>query len=324
MKILVTGGAGYIGSVVSEQLLSNGYEVLVADNFQQGHREAVQPECEIAEVDLRDCEAIDRVFKQHNIYAVMHLAADSIVGASMTNPEKCFRNNIAGGMNLLDAMLHNSVHYLVFSSSAAVYGSPETTPMNENHPKNPVNAYGESKLIFERLLSWYGSAHDLKYVALRYFNAAGATKLSGEDHAPETHLIPNILRSALVQGNVTKIFGTDYPTKDGTCIRDYVHVSDIAKAHTQALSKIDALESRAYNLGNGGGYSVLDVVESAKKVTGSRIATENCPRRQGDPATLVASSDLARKELGWQPGYPELDKIVETAWAWMKNHPAGY
>ena len=324
MKILVTGGAGYIGSVVAEQLLENDYEVLVVDNLQQGHQQAVPKGSEFADVDISDRDDMDQVFKSHAIYAVMHLAADSLVGLSMTNPGKFFQNNVAGGLKLLDAMVHHDVHNFIFSSSAAIYGSPVTVPIEEDNPKDPVNAYGESKLVFERILRWYGAAHGLRHISLRYFNAAGASETLGEDHQPETHLIPNVLKSALSKNGIMKIFGTDYPTKDGTCVRDYVHVADIAKAHVLALEKLDSLAGKAYNLGNGDGYSVLEVVETAKRVIGTDIAAEFCPRRPGDPAVLVASSQLAREELKWMPEFPELERIIETAWRWLKDHPNGY
>jgi UDP-glucose 4-epimerase len=255
---------------------------------------------------------------------VMHLAAETVVEYSMTHPERYFQSNIIGGINLLDVMLKHDVDKFIFSSSAAVYGEPQRVPIEEDHSPNPVNAYGESKLMFERISEWYGKAHGLKHISLRYFNAAGATERLGEDHHPETHLIPNVLKAALDSGSPLAIFGTDYPTRDGSCIRDYIHVVDIARAHILALEKIDTLSGRVYNLGNGQGYSVLEVVEAARKVTEFEIPAEICPRRLGDPAVLMASSRLAQGELGWRPEFPELESIIESAWRWTKGHPAGY
>jgi UDP-glucose 4-epimerase len=247
-----------------------------------------------------------------------------MVEYSMIEPKRFFHHNIVGGINLLDTMWQHDVYRFIFSSSAAVYGEPQSIPIEESHPKAPVNAYGESKLMFERILEWYGRAYGLKFISLRYFNAAGASPRLGEDHRPETHLIPNVLRVALGQASEVPIFGTDYPTKDGSCVRDYVHVLDIARAHTFALKKLDNLSGKVYNLGNGNGYSVNEVVEAARRVTGAEIPKKACPRRQGDPAVLVASSELARSELGWEPEYPELESIIESAWRWMRAHPKGY
>jgi len=346
MNILVTGGAGYVGSVVAEELLQQGYQVIILDNFQQGHKEAILPQAEFVLADICEAQHLEDVFHRFKIGAVMHMAAETVVEYSMTDPKRYFQNNVVGGLNLLDAMLKHGVYKFVFSSSAAVYGDPKSIPIEEDHPKLPLNSYGESKLMFEHILEWYGRAYGLKYVSLRYFNAAGATELLGEDHRPETHLIPNVLKAALLQPPIpnpqpqglgtrgsgfVSIFGTDYPTKDGSCIRDYVHVIDIAQAHILALKKLESLApdrrplgARAYNLGNGQGYSVLEVVEVARKVTHAEIPVKISPRRAGDPAVLVASSHRAKEELGWSPEFPQLEVIIESAWKWMREHPNGY
>jgi UDP-glucose 4-epimerase len=346
MNVLVTGGAGYVGSIVSEELLKEAHQVIVLDNLQQGHKEAVPLEAEFVLADICDAQALNDVFRRFKTDAVMHMAAETAVESSMTDPKRYFQNNVVGGINLLDTMLKHNVDKLIFSSSAAVYGEPQSIPVQESHPTVPVNAYGESKLMFERILSWYGKAYGLKHISLRYFNAAGASKRFGADHHPATHLIPNILKTALrvdsnlkVQGSgltgnsiehrtsniePVKVFGTDYPTKDGTCIRDYVHVVDIAQAHILALEKLGKLSGRVYNLGNGEGYSVLEVMETARKVTGVDIPVVISSRRPGDPAVLVASSNRARTELGWKPEFPKLESIIESAWRWMREHPNGY
>jgi UDP-glucose 4-epimerase len=254
----------------------------------------------------------------------MHMAAETVIEFSMTDPKRHFENNVASGIALLDAMLKHGIYNIVFSSSAAVYGEPVSTPIEEDHPKKPINAYGESKLMFERILHWYGKAYGLKHISLRYFNAAGASELLGEDHHPETHLIPNVLKSALDQNNPVHIFGTDYPTRDGTCIRDYIHVTDIAQAHILALENLGKLNGRAYNLGNNQGYSVLEIVETASEVAGADIPTEISPRRPGDPAVLVASSSRAKAELGWEPEVSKPEVIIESTWRWTREHPKGY
>jgi len=324
MNILVTGSAGYVGSIVTEELLKGGYKVTALDNFQQGHREAVLPDVECVTVDICNVEALDAVFSLFRIDAVTHMAAETVVEYSITDPKRYFQNNIVGGMNLLNVMLKHNVPKFIFSSSAAVYGEPETVPIDEDHPKVPVNSYGESKLMFEHLLEWYGKAYGLKHISLRYFNAAGASELLGEDHRPETHLIPNVLKAALNNNNPVSIFGTDYLTKDGSCIRDYIHVIDIARAHILALEKLETLSNRVYNLGNGEGYSVLEVVEAARKITKANIPVKVSHRRSGDPAVLVASSNRAKSELGWKPQSSELENIIESAWKWMKRYPNGY
>jgi UDP-glucose 4-epimerase len=324
MNILVTGGAGYVGSIVAEELLKVGFGVIVSDSLQQGHRGAVPPGAEFVCADICDAQALDGLFQRERIDAVMHMAAETVVEYSMTDPARYFHNNIVGGMKLLDAMLKHEVYKLIFSSSAAVYGDPQRIPIQEDHPKLPVNSYGESKLMFERILEWYGKAYRLKHISLRYFNAAGASESLGEDHRPETHLIPNVLRAAWSKNSAVPIFGTDYPTKDGSCIRDYVHVVDIARAHVLALENLQKRHARAYNLGSGEGYSVLEVVEVARRVTGVEIPLRISPRRSGDPAVLVASSKRAKSELGWKPRFPELGTIIESAWSWMMRHPQGY
>jgi len=324
MKVLVTGGAGYVGSIVTEELLKGGHQVIVLDNLRQGHKGAVLPEVELLLADICHVQALEDVFRRFKIDAVMHMAAETVVEYSVTDPKRYFQNNVIGGINLLNTMLKHDVFKVIFSSSAAVYGEPENTPIGEDHPKAPVNSYGESKLMFERILSWYGKAYGVQHVSLRYFNAAGASGHLGEDHCPETHLIPNVLKAALNSDNLVSIFGTDYPTKDGTCIRDYIHVVDIARAHVLALAKLESLTNNVYNLGNGEGYSVLDVLETAKKVTGVDIPAINSSRRPGDPAVLVASSVRARSELGWKPEFAKLESIIESAWKWMREHPNGY
>ncbi len=322
--ILVTGGAGYVGSIVAEELLKDDYEVIVLDNFQQGHRDAIPAGAEIVLADICDPRALEELFQRYRIDAVMHMAAETTVQLSMTDPKRHFQNNVIGGLNLLEAMLKHDVRKLIFSSSAAVYGEPQKTPIEEGHPKVPVNAYGDSKLIYERILEWYGRAYKLEFIALRYFNAAGASEHLGEDHHPETHLIPKVLEVARDRSGLVTIFGTDYPTSDGSCVRDYVHVLDIARAHILALEVVENLSGRAYNLGNGEGYSVMGVIEVARKVTGVDISTKANSRRPGDPAVLVASSGLAREELGWKPAYAELESIIRSSWRWMREHPDGY
>jgi UDP-glucose 4-epimerase len=323
MNILVTGGAGYVGSIVCEELIRQQHTPVVLDNLQQGHRSAVLPEAEFILGDISDSGILDIVFSRRHIDIVIHLAALNLVSDSMSDPAAYFRNNVAAGLNLLDAMLAHDVKQIVFSSSAAVYGEPVHTPIEETDPRLPVNSYGETKLMFEKILAWYGRAYGLKHISFRYFNAAGASQRLGEDHRPETHLIPAILLTAL-NGTTVKVFGTDYPTRDGSCIRDYVHVRDIARAHVLALGKLDALTGRAYNLGNGDGYSVLEVIAAAERVCGKKLAVDISGRRPGDPAVLLASAAKAKKELGWQPRYSGIEEIINSAWKWMQTHPHGY
>jgi UDP-glucose 4-epimerase len=323
MNVLVTGGAGYIGSVVVEQLIAHGHTAIVYDNLVKGHRAAVIPEAHFVEGDLMDRPKLIQAFEEHRIEAVIHMAAHSLVGESVTDPHEYFTNNVTAGLSLLDAMLTVGIKRLVFSSTAAVYGEPARVPITEDAPQTPTNPYGESKLVFERLLRWYDQAYALRYASLRYFNAAGASERCGEDHDPETHLIPIVLRAAAGKIEHVQIFGEDYPTPDGTCIRDYIHVTDLADAHVLSLLALDQ-HSRIYNLGYGGGYSVLEVVEMARQVTGRTIYTERAPRRPGDPAVLIASSDKITSDLGWHPRLSELDRIIESAWNWHLAHPNGY
>jgi UDP-glucose 4-epimerase len=315
MHVLVTGGAGYVGSVVADGLLRAGHAVTILDNLQQGHRETVPDSARFIKADFCRSDDLDAAFRQSSPDAVMHMAGETIVEYSTTDPKRYFHTNVIGGITLLDAMIRHSVNRIVFSSSAAVYGEPQTAPIEENHPKNPINSYGLTKLMFEQMLEWYGKAYGLRHISMRYFNAAGATDRLGEDHRPETHLIPNVLKAALA-GTPISVFGTDYPTRDGSCIRDYVHVTDIAQAHVLAMKKLDTLKAGAYNLGNGQGYSVLEVIQAARKVTGIDIPAKLSPRRAGDPAVLVASSDHAKTQLGWKPRFPELESIIDSAWRW--------
>ena len=324
--ILVTGGAGYIGSHTVKQLIGNGYEVAVFDSLELGHAESV-PGIEVIHGDLRNPAEINAAFRNRMIEAVVHFAGYSSVGDSMVHPDEYFRCNAAGGLNLLDAMNANGVGKIIFSSSAATYGEPQYMPIDEDHPQNPTNAYGESKLMFEKILKWYDSAFGIKSISLRYFNACGADPGGnmGEDHRREQHLIPLVLQTALGQRENIKIFGTDWDTPDGTCIRDYIHVTDLSNAHILALRALErGAFSTAYNLGNGGGHSVRQVIETAETVVGHRIPKVEAPRRPGDPARLVASSDKLREELGWIPQFPELHTIIEHAWKWHSSHPNGY
>jgi UDP-glucose 4-epimerase len=324
MRVLVTGGAGYIGSVVTEQLVGDGNQVVVYDNLSKGHRGAVVKGAELVEADLFDTDALKQTLHEKQIEAVIHMAASSLVGESVEHPNKYYQNNVIASLKLLDAMLACDVKHLVFSSTAAVYGEPESQPIEESVPTNPTNTYGETKLAFEHALKWYDRANGLRYASLRYFNAAGATEHCGEDHDPETHIIPITLQAAAGKRPRVEIFGEDYPTPDGTCVRDYIHVIDLARAHIQALEALSE-GSRIYNLGCGGaGYSVNEVIETARRVTGKEIPTHVGPRRAGDPATLVASSDRIKSELGWQPQFQDLGLIIDSAWRWMQQHPNGY
>ena len=323
--ILVTGGAGYIGSHTVKELTGSGYQPVIYDNLKTGHRESIQTEPFI-EADLADGENLRRVFQAYSIDSVIHFAAYCLVGESVTEPQKYFNNNVRNSIQLLDIMDEFNVKKIIFSSSAAVYGEPQEFPIAENHPCLPTNPYGETKLIFERVLQAFHALGKLNFISLRYFNAAGADPAGvlGEDHALETHLIPILLKSALSRSAVS-IYGTDYDTPDGTCIRDYVHVTDLARAHVLALEELTrSATTGIYNLGNGNGYSVREVIETAERVTGSKIRFVEAPRRQGDPARLVASAEKIRLELGWEPKYPDLSTIIRTAWEWHRNHPKGY
>jgi UDP-glucose 4-epimerase len=324
MRVLVTGGAGYIGSVVTEQLLGDGHQVVVYDNLSKGHRDAVVAGAELVEADLVDAAKLNQTLRERQIEAVVHMAASSLVGESVEKPIKYYQHNVVAGLVLLEAMLACDVKRLVFSSTAAVYGEPEAQPIEESAPTNPTNPYGETKLAFEHALKWFDRANGLRYASLRYFNAAGATENCGEDHDPETHIIPITLQAAAGKRSHVEIFGEDYPTPDGTCIRDYIHVIDLARAHIQALEALSE-GSRIYNLGCGGdGYSVREVIDTAQRVTGKEIPTRFGPRRAGDPAILVASSDKIKSELGWQPQFQDLGLIIESAWRWMQTHANGY
>ena len=326
MKILVCGGAGYIGSHMVAELLENNIEVVVLDNFEKGHKDALLGG-KLYEGDLRDKKILDKIFTENKIDAVIDFAAYSLVGESMTEPLKYFNNNVYGTISLLESMKEHNVKYIVFSSTAATYGEPKKVPMEASSETWPTNAYGESKLLVEKILKWCDHAYGIKYTALRYFNAAGAhvNGQIGEDHSPETHLIPIILDVALGNREKIMMFGDDYNTKDGTCVRDYIHVTDLARAHLLALKRLmNGGESTAYNLGNGTGFTVKEVVEVARKVTGHPIPAEVAPRRAGDPATLIASSDRAVNELGWKPEFNSLETIISTAWKWHQAHPHGY
>jgi UDP-glucose 4-epimerase len=321
MKILVTGGAGYIGSICVEEMLDRGHEIAVLDNLTEGHRAAVDPRATFYHADLADRVAVGLAVQEFAPDAVMHFAANALVGESMSNPSKYFRNNVSNGINLLDAMVENGVKRFVFSSTCATFGIPERMPIDETLPQRPINPYGESKLMFEKILRWYDEIHGLTFTALRYFNAAGASQKFGEDHRIETHLIPNILKVALGQKEAVEIYGTDYETPDGTCIRDYIHIRDLADAHIRAL---DRTESGFFNLGTGGGTSVREVIDCCRRVTGREIAVRERPRRAGDPPRLIAASDKIRRELGWEPKLQDIGAIVRSAWAWHQKHPGGY
>jgi UDP-glucose 4-epimerase len=321
MNVFLTGGAGYIGSVTSELLLNEGHAVTVFDNLERGHREALDPRASFIEGDLRDKDSVADAMATVKPDAVVHFAAFALVGESMVQPEMYFRNNVVGGINLGEAMISNNVKKIVFSSTCATYGQPDRVPITEDEIQRPQNPYGESKLMLEQTLKWYQKLHDMQPVFLRYFNACGATETHGEDHDPETHLIPLVLRVALGQRESIKIFGDDYDTPDGTCLRDYIHIVDLARAHILALEK-DV--SGPFNLGTGSGNSVLEVIEACRDVTGHAIPAELDPRRPGDPARLVAGAERAKTVLGWTPEFADMHTIVESAWKWHQSHPHGY
>jgi UDP-glucose 4-epimerase len=316
MKVLVTGAAGYIGSVVTERLIEHGHAVVALDNLRHGHREAVHPAARFVHGDLLDGAWLRDELRNGGYGAVVHLAAEALIDESIRDPGRFFGVNVTGGLNLLDAMAGAGVSRLVFSSTAAVYGEPEQVPIPEDARQQPVNAYGESKLAFERALPWYRRAHGLRYVSLRYFNACGATDRSGERHEPETHLIPLLMDVSMGLRPTFHLFGTDYDTPDGTCIRDYVHVMDIADAHILCLARMDEIGAATFNLGNGTGYSNREVIDAVQRVTKRRIAIVTSPRRPGDPARLVASAERIRRELGWRPETPDLESMIESAWRW--------
>ncbi|MCX6389083.1 MAG: UDP-glucose 4-epimerase GalE [Solirubrobacterales bacterium] len=324
MKLLVTGGAGYVGSVSARVLMAAGHEVTVLDNLGRGHREAIPAGAEFVECDLLDAQALTTALSAGAFDGVLHCAAFALVGESVTSPELYWRNNITGSLNLLDAIRAAGIKRLVFSSTCAVYGEPEVVPIAEDCPTRPVNPYGESKLAVDQMITAEAAAHGLGAVSLRYFNVAGASGPCGEDHEPETHLIPNVLRAAQGLLDQVSIFGTDYPTPDGTAVRDYIHVEDLAAAHLLALEKAEPGTHRIYNLGNGNGFSVREVIEAAKRVTGLEIPVVEAPRRAGDPPMLVAASDLVRAELGWSPARPELEGMISDAWQFAQQRPRGY
>lgn len=323
--ILVTGGAGYIGSVTTELLRARGERVVVLDNLSRGHREAVAPEIPFYQGNVGDRELVARIAHEHEIEACIHFAAFAYVGESVSEPARYFENNVAQGIALLDALLKAGVQCLVFSSTCATYGEPQHIPIDEDHPQQPTNPYGWSKLFMERIMESYDRAYGLKFVALRYFNAAGAIETRGEQHDPETHLLPNVLAAARGQLSAVSVFGDNYPTPDGTPIRDYIHVADLGAAHILALEYLRAGgASERINLGNGHGYSVLEVIETARQVTGRPIEIKIEPPRPGDPSHLVANAEKAKKLLGWQPAKPDLATIIRTDWEWRSKHPQGY
>ena len=324
MKVIVTGGAGFIGSIVAELLCDAGHAVMVWDNLVNGHREAVDKRALFQPVNLQDPAPVRKHLLEWRPDAIVHLAAEALVDVSMRDPGRFYRANLVGGIHLLDAMVEAGVRRLVFSSTAATYGQPEHVPITEDMAGHPCNPYGETKWAFEQALSWYQAAHGLRHISLRYFNACGATALHGEDHRPETHIIPLLFAVALGQRPAFSLFGTDRATPDGTCIRDYVHVVDIARAHLLALDRMDNVEPVAVNLGLGHGYSNREVIATVQKVTGLTLRVDPAPRRAGDPDVLVAAADRALGVLGWKPQFADLETMVGTAWAWRQTHPEGY
>ncbi len=327
MSVLVTGGAGYIGSHTVYKLIEEGRDVVIIDNLETGHMEAINPKAKFYKGDVRDKEFLNKVFSSENIEAVIHFAANSLVGESMKNPLKYYDNNVYGTKVLLESMLNNGINKIVFSSTAATYGEPEKLPIEETDKTEPSNTYGETKLAMEKMFKWTSKAHNLKYVSLRYFNACGAHYSGniGEAHNPETHLIPIVLQVPNGQREHVNIFGEDYNTKDGTCVRDYIHVTDLAQAHILAVDYLlNGGESNIFNLGNGKGFTVKEVIEVARKVTGNSIPAVVSPRRDGDPAQLIASSKKAKEILGWKPEHDSLEEIIQSAWNWHKKHPNGY
>jgi len=324
LNILVTGAAGYIGSIVSEVLLARGFIVVALDSLIEGHRAAVPPEAVFCHVDLAVRPHIEEVFRQNKIDAVMHFAAEALVAKSMREPSTFYAANVACGINLLDAVTRHGVKKFIFSSTAATYGEPKIVPIPEDHPKAPINPYGKSKLVFEQILADYRTYTGLDYATLRYFNAAGASAERGEAHRTETHLIPRVLDAASGAIPAVDVFGADYPTPDGTCVRDYIHIFDIADSHLRALENIERVSGEAFNVGNSRGYSILEVIDAAERITGNKIPRKLGPRRAGDPAVLVASKDKLKNILGWEAQHSSLEEIVGSAWAWKQKHPKGY
>jgi len=324
VNILLTGAAGYIGSICAEALLARGMHVIALDSLLEGHRAAVPKGADFCLVDLGNRSQLEGVFTQHKIDAVMHFAAEALVGKSVREPSIFYATNVACGVNLLDAMIRHGVRKLIFSSTAATYGEPVTVPIPEDHSKLPINPYGKSKLVFEQILADYRDYTGLQFVSLRYFNAAGASKELGEHHRVETHLIPRVLAAAAGILPHVDVFGTDYPTPDGTCVRDYIHVLDIADSHIRALEAIDAVSGEAFNVGNSRGYSILEVIDTAERVTGREIPRKLGPRRPGDPAVLVASKEKLKHALGWEASHSSLEEIIQSAWEWQQRHPGGY
>ena len=335
MRLLVTGGAGYIGSIVVEKLLGIGHEVTVLDNLQEGNRSAVLTEAKFVKGNFGDKKILKDIFKKYNFEAVLHFAAETTIEFSMTDPNRYFKNNLVNSINLLEVMRESNCKQIIFSSTAATFGEPQYTPIDEKHPQKPINAYGESKLLFEKVLRWYHKAYNFKYIVFRYFNAAGASQKLGEDHKHESHLIPLVLKKAIKVKEETRnhekgliepfvIYGNNYSTKDGTCVRDFIHVLDLADIHIRGLDKFDEISSGMYNLGNGNGFTVLEVMKACERVTGYKIPSIFGERRIGDPAILIASSELANKDLNWKPIYPNIDDIISTAWNWHKSNPQGY
>jgi len=324
VNILVTGAAGYIGSVCAEFLVSRGMSVIALDSLLEGHRAAVPPGAVFCQVDLGNRPQIESVFTQHKIDAIMHFAAEALVAKSVSEPSIFYATNVAGGVNLLDAVTRHGIKKFIFSSTAATYGEPEIVPIPEDHRKAPINPYGKSKLVFEQILADYKLYTGLNYVCLRYFNAAGATRDRGEHHRVETHLIPRVLDAASGGLPHVDVFGKDYPTPDGTCVRDYIHVLDIADSHVRALEQIERVSGEAFNVGNSRGFSILEVIDVAERITGRKIPRKLGPRRPGDPAVLVASKEKLKRALGWEAAHSSLEEIIQSAWAWKQRHPRGY